>query len=43
MFGRVVNGVVLIVALLTLVACSAVPTQTQPQQPEAAGTVAAEH
>ena len=34
MSGRVVNGVVLIVGLLTLVACSAVPTQTQPQQPE---------
>ena len=34
MFGRVFNGVVLIMGLLTLVACSTVQTQTQPQQPE---------
>ena len=34
MFGRVVNGVALIVGLLMLVACSAVPTQTQPQPPQ---------
>ncbi len=34
MCGRIAIGVALIVGLLMLVACSAVPTQTQPQPPQ---------
>lgn len=34
MFGRVVIGAALIVGLLTLAACSTVPSQTQPQPPQ---------